>query len=57
MMSLGGATLILLPVVFLLRGATWAATLGGFGGESNQQGGGKQKSDSIVGDDDEVDLI
>lgn len=43
MMIPGGAMLILLPVLCLLSGASWAATLGGLGGECSRQGGGKQK--------------
>lgn len=48
MMSPGGAMLILLPAVFLLCGAAWAATLGGLGGECNQQGGRKEKKKPIA---------
>lgn len=43
MMRPGDAMLILLPVFFLLSGASRAATLSGLGGECNQQGGGKHK--------------
>lgn len=58
MMSPGCARLILLPVVFLLCGATWAATLGGLGGECNQQGGGKEKTMALLMTmKSEVDLI
>lgn len=41
MMLPGGAMLILLPMLCLLWGASWAATLGGLGGECKREG--KQK--------------
>ncbi|GAA6228238.1 semaphorin-4F-like isoform X1 [Lates japonicus] len=37
-MTPDGAMLILLPVLCLLSGASWAATLGGLEGENNRQG-------------------
>lgn len=43
MMRPGDAMLILLPVLFLLSGASWAATLSGLGGECNRRGGRKHK--------------
>lgn len=36
-MSAGAATLALLPALCLLSGASWAATLGGLGGECNRR--------------------
>lgn len=41
-MRAGRATTILLPAVCLLCAASWAATLGGLGGECILQDGGKQ---------------
>lgn len=35
--------MLMLPVVFLLSAASWAATLGGLGGECNRQGVEKNK--------------
>lgn len=52
MMSPGGAMLILLPVVCLLCTASWAATLGGLGGECNRARRRETKThDGNVGDD------
>lgn len=49
MMRPGDAMLILLPVLCLLSGASWAATLGGLGGECNRK---TQTHESNIGVDD-----